>query len=176
RTELTTDCTMEAKVVDIETDASKIDIPEDGFVVGLAMDKAYSSAMASVKKVKKGDTLTFTVTVDKAWKDVAYAVGGGELLVENGKALSDFTLDTAGKEVARTALGLKTNGDVVVYTVDKGSGSDGLTLEALARRMQDQSVGAAALVHGVDHHVADGLTLEALARRMQDLGCVTAVN
>ncbi len=137
RTELTTDCTMEAKVVDIETDASKIDIPEDGFVVGLAMDTAYSSAMASVKKVKKGDTLTFTVTVDKAWKDVAYAVGGGELLVENGKALTDFTLDTADKEVARTALGLKANGDVVVYTVDKGSGSDGLTLEALARRMQD---------------------------------------
>ena len=106
RTELTTDCTMEAKVVDIETDASKIDIPEDGFVVGLAMDTAYSSAMASVKKVKKGDTLTFTVTVDKAWKDVAYAVGGGELLVENGKALSDFTLDTAEKQAARSALGI----------------------------------------------------------------------
>lgn len=137
RAELTTECTLEAKVVDIEADVSKVDIPEDGFVVGLAMDTAYSSAMASVKQVKVGDTLTFETRVAKDWKDVEYAVGGGEVLVENGRALSDFTLDTADKEVARTALGLKSNGDVVVYTVDKGSGSSGMTLEALAQRMAE---------------------------------------
>lgn len=136
-TELTTDCTLEAEVVDIEVDAAKVDIPENGFVVGLAMDTAYSSAMASVKEVKVGDVLTFETQIDKAWKDVDYAVGGGEVLVENGRALSSFTLDTAEKEVARTALGLKSNGDVVIYTVDKGNGSAGMTLEALAQRMAE---------------------------------------
>ena len=134
---LTTDCTLEATVVDIEADVTRVDIPEDGFVLGLAMDTDYSSAMASVKKLEVGDTITITATIDRAWRDVAYAVGGGELLVEDGRALSDFNLDTADKQVARSALGIKSNGDVVVYTVDKGNGSDGMTLEALAERMEE---------------------------------------
>ena len=49
---LTTDCTLEATVVEIEADVSRVDIPEDGFVLGLAMDTDYSSAMASVKKME----------------------------------------------------------------------------------------------------------------------------
>lgn len=134
---LTTDCTLEATVVDIEADVSKVDIPEDGFVLGLAMDTDYSSAMASVKKMEAGDTITITTTIDRAWEDVAYAVGGGELLVEDGRALSGFTLDTAEKQAARSALGIQSNGDVVAYTVDKGNGSDGMTLEELAERMEE---------------------------------------
>ena len=103
-TELTTSSTVEAKVVDVVENETLADIPEDGFLLGIAMDTDYKTALQNAKSMKVGDTVTITTTVSSGWEDVVYAVGGGELLVENGRALSGFTLDTAKKQVARTAL------------------------------------------------------------------------
>ena len=136
-TELTTSSTVEAKVVDVVENETLADIPEDGFLLGIAMDTDYKTALQNAKSMKVGDTVTITTTVSSGWEDVVYAVGGGELLVENGRALSGFTLDTAKKQVARTALGLLKNGDVICYTVDKGHGSNGMTLEELAERLAE---------------------------------------
>ena len=134
---LTVDCQVKAKVRRIVDDTASCDIPAGCFVLSLATDTAYASAMEAVETMQVGDTVTITATVDRAWEAVAYAVGGGELLVENGRALSDFTLDTADKQAARTALGVKSNGDVVCYTVDHSETSKGMTLEELAERMAD---------------------------------------
>ena len=64
-----------------------------------------------------------------------YACGGGEMLVENGVPATDFKLDTAEKFRARTAAGLKTDGTLILYTVDESDISAGLTLPLLAERM-----------------------------------------
>ena len=134
---LTPSCTVEATVAGVVEDVTLTDIPEDGFLLGIAMNTVYASTLDAVKELKKGDAITISTSVDKGWEDVAYTVGGGEMLVENGKANTSFTLDSAEKQVARTALGLTSGGEVVVYTVDKGNGSDGMTLPELAQRMKD---------------------------------------
>lgn len=135
--QLTVSGRVTAKVQRIVADTASCEIPSGCFVLSLATDTAYASAMEAIKKVQVGETVTITTAVDPDWEDVEYAVGGGELLVERGRAQSDFTLDTAEKQVARTALGVKANGDVVCYTVDASKTSTGMTLEELAQRMED---------------------------------------
>lgn len=135
--QLPLDGTVQAKVTKIVKDTASCEIPKGCFVVSLATDTAYASAMEAVKKVQIGETVTLRTSLDQDWADVAYAVGGGELLVENGRALTGFTLDTADKQAARTALGVKANGEVVFYTADHGSLSKGMTLEELAERMAE---------------------------------------
>lgn len=134
---LTVSGRVTAKVQRIVADTASCDIPAGCFVLSLATDTAYSTALEAIQKVQVGETMTITTAVDAAWEDVEYAVGGGELLVENGRAESDFTLDTAKSQVARTALGVKSNGDVVCYTVDASKTSTGMTLAELAQRMED---------------------------------------
>lgn len=134
---LTVNCQVEATVVRIVADTASCEIPEGCFVLSLATDTAYAPVLEALEKVQVGETMTITVSVDRQWRDVVCAVGGGELLVENGRALSDFTLDSADKQVARTALGVKANGDVVCYAVDRSETSQGMTLAELARRMED---------------------------------------
>lgn len=126
-----------AQVKKIVADTASCDIPAGGLVLSIATDTVYASALAAIQQVKVGETVTITTAVAEGWSDVAYAVGGGELLVENGRALSGFTLDTADKQAARTALGVKSNGEVVCYTADSSKTSKGMTLDELAQRMED---------------------------------------
>ncbi len=135
--QLPLDGTVQAKVARIVEDTASCEIPKGSFVVALATDTTYASALEAVKKVQVGETVTLRTSLDQDWTGVAYAVGGGELLVENGRALAGFELDTANKQAARTALGVKSNGEVVLYTADHGSLSKGLTLEELAERMAE---------------------------------------
>ena len=136
-TDLSLSDTVTATVFSMMPDSKNVEIPEDGFVLSLAMDTVYSSAMEQMKKLQVGDTVTITVSVNEEWKDVLYSVGGGDLLVDNGRTLSSFTLDSADKAAARTALGIKSNGDVVCYAADKGERSSGITLSQLANRMKE---------------------------------------
>ncbi len=135
--QLKTNSTITASVTAIEADTKDCAIPENGFVLALAMETDYSSAMEQVKAFQVGQKFTITVSVEEPWENVAYAVGGGDLLVENGRAKSSFDLDSAKRAAARTALGIKGNGEVVCYTADKGTLSEGLTLSQLADRMEE---------------------------------------
>ncbi len=123
------------------------EIPEDGFVLSIAMDTAYKTALESMKSLKAGDVITISTETDEAWADVVYACGGDEMLVENGQAKNTFVLDSAGRRTCRTALGVREDGSTVFYTVD-----------------------------GLQSGYSAGLTLRELAVRMQELGCVTAIN
>jgi len=139
-TELSLHDTVTATVISSMPDSKNVEIPHDGFILSLAMDTAYPSAMEQMKQLEKlgaDDPLTITVSVSEEWDDVVYSVGGGDLLVEDGRTLSSFKLDSADKAAARTALGIKSNGDVVCYAADKGDRSSGLTLSQLAKRMQE---------------------------------------
>lgn len=128
---------LEAEVVQIVPDLASCTIPEGCFVLALATETDYATAMEQMKQISVGDTVTIFTGVNRGSENIQYAVGGGDLLVENGKALTEFTLDSAKRPAARTAIGIKRNGEVVCYTADKASGSAGLTLAALAQRMVD---------------------------------------
>lgn len=134
---LTLSCEVEATVKKIVTDTKSCDIPDGCFVLSLAMDTAYASAMETMKQFRVGDTVTIETSVDRDWRDVDYAVGGGDLLVEDGRALDEFDLETADNRAARTALGVRRNGDIVCYCAEKSASSEGLTLAQLAERMED---------------------------------------
>lgn len=126
---------LQATVTRIVPDTASCTIPEGCFVLSLATETNYATAMEQMKQIAVGDTVTIFTSVNRGYENIQYAVGGGDLLVENGKACSEFTLDSAKRTAARTAIGVKQNGEVVCYTADKGSGSAGLTLSELAERM-----------------------------------------
>ena len=81
-------------------------------------------------------------SADPSWNGVAEAVGALHLLVKDGVVQTGFEAGYA----PRTAIGVKANGQVVLYTVDG--------------RQTGYSMGA---------------SLKVLAERMAELGCVNAV-
>ena len=93
--------------------------------------------------MEEGDLFGLTVTAaDETWNDVTEAAGGLYLLVEEGRAKTGFGTSNA----PRTAVGVREDGSVVLYTVDG--------------RRSGYSIGS---------------SLDVLAQRMVELGCVTAI-
>lgn len=88
-------------------------------------------------------TITFE-TNDSRWGDVVYAVGGKNL-ISNG-TISTSGIDSGTSAVARSAVGVKSNGSVVIYEVD-----------------------------GAQSSYSKGLTASQLASELTSLGCVSAV-
>lgn len=104
--------------------------------------EGYTEGLDFLRSLKPGDPLSITYTTpDPAWNEVTEAIGAYYLLVENGTA-KDFEVSAA----PRTAIGVKANGDVVLYTLDG--------------RQDSHSMGS---------------SLGVLAKRMVELGCVTAL-
>ena len=128
-------------------EAYSAEIPEGCFTLSMALDTVYTSTLPFLQALEAGDTVTIETSCAENWQSVQYACGGGDLLVENGNALGEFTLNTADKRTSRTAIGVKADGTVVAYTVD-----------------------------GLQTGYSLGVTLSELALRMQELGCVTALN
>ncbi len=96
-----------------------------------------------LENLSPGNTLTISFTAaDSAWNTVTEAVGAMYLLVENGVPKTGLSTNYA----PRSAVGIKANGELVLYTVDG--------------RQAEHSMGA---------------SLNILAQRMAELGCETAV-
>lgn len=127
------------RVTGIVASTPSCPIPDGSFVLSIADGTTYQSALEKLKKIEIGDTLTIRTQIARQWQDVRYACGGGDLLVEDGRALDSFTLDSAKERRARTAVGVRKDGTVVFYTTDQATGtdrSDGMTLFELAERME----------------------------------------
>ena len=137
KSELTLPGEMTLKVTKIVENTASCPIPANGFVLSIAEKSTYSSALSSLKAVQVGDTLTFSALCDDMWKGIAYACGGGDMLVEDGEALTSFTLDTKDEQRARTAIGRKSDGTLVIYTADESSNSAGIDLYDLAEKMAE---------------------------------------
>lgn len=132
---------IRAKVTGMMDATPSCPIPDGCFVLAIAEGTAYASALKNLQALKIGDEVTILTESSEEWEDVRYACGGGELLVEDGRALDEFSLDTAKERKARTAAGLQKDGTLVLYTVDKAERddrSDGMTLAELAERMQEE--------------------------------------
>lgn len=138
---LSLDGTVRARVTGTVASTPSCPIPDGCFVLSIAEGTAYASVLQKLQSLKTGDELLIETSVADGWADVVYACGGGDLLVEDGRALDDFTLDSAKERKARTAAGLKKDGTLVLYTADKAvkaDRSEGLTLSELAERMEKE--------------------------------------
>jgi large repetitive protein len=112
-------------------------IPPGGAVLmasGAAAEKLQSEAPV-------GSTITTRLGLQPAWDGVTAALGGGPVLVRNGKAvfrsLEDFTNDQVGSRTARAAVGQRADGSILLVTVDGGRPgySVGLTGFELAQEL-----------------------------------------
>ena len=126
---------LTVEVIGMVEDTKSCSIPEDGFLLAIANDTAYKSALAALKGMVMGQQMTIQVTCASGWENATSACGGGDMLVENGQVCTDFTLDSAKKMAARTAIGVTNDGSLILYTCDEAGNSDGLTLAQLAERM-----------------------------------------
>lgn len=130
--------TLTCTVTEILPDTADCPIPAGGFVLSMAAETEYIATLETyLKPLLVGDTATVTISVAEAWQDVVSACAGMEILIENGEVKTEFTLSSAKSRSARTAVGLKADGALVLYTADSGRGAVGLTLAELALRMQE---------------------------------------
>ena len=129
-------------VEEVVEDAAALPIREDQVVLTSAQ-AGYDVNLAFLRGLAPGDEIVFAAeAADEEWNDVTEAIGAMYLLVMGGQVVDG--LDTT--YAPRTAIGVKANGDVVLYTVDG--------------RQTGHSMGA---------------SLKVLAQRMAELGCVTAL-
>ena len=126
----------------ILTASGPVEIPAGRMVLSLAGDTE-GEAPDWLNTLQTGDTLLLSAVCDEAWRDVESAVGLLYMLAENGAVAGG--LEKYKDAAPRTAVGLRADGTLVLYTVDG--------------RQSGHSV---------------GLGLDGVARRMLELGCVTA--
>ncbi len=130
------------RVDQVVEDSSALAIGENQVVLTTSAT-GYTQGLTMLRALTLGETFTVSFTADPQWTGVTEAVGAMYLLVSNGVAIQEgFPSGNA----PRTAVGLKANGEVVLYTVDG--------------RQTGYSMGA---------------SMNVLAQRMAELGCVTAV-
>lgn len=102
----------------------------DGYVVL----SAQGAKIDDVKKLNVGDTLEMTFRFNEFWSNVKFAVGGNELLLQNGEIYS--TSDKSNQP--RTSIGIRKDGTVVMATFDgRGAGNAvGMSYQTAAEAMR----------------------------------------
>ena len=117
-------------------------LPSGSYMLYAAQD-AGQELLDKLRALQPGTQVTVSVTGGRGdWSDAQYGITGLETLVRNGQVVSGLP----GGAAPRTAVGLKADGSVIVYTIDG--------------RQSGYSVGA---------------TYTQVAQRLVELGCVTAV-
>lgn len=135
--------TMSGVVESVQEAAGATAIPDGKVLLSLSANSSYSSTMALFKTIQPGDAISFSFEADHSWDDVVSAVGAGEKLLTKGVNVAPST----GGRQPRTALGIKPDGTVILYTVD-----------------------------GRQTGYSAGVTFREEAGRMLELGCTEAVN
>lgn len=128
---------VSVEVIGMVEDTKSCSIPDDCFLLAIANDTIYENTLRLLKGLVLGQKLTVSTTCASGWQSVTSACGGGDLLVENGTVCTEFTLDSAERAAARTAVGIRQDGSLVFYTCDEAGNSDGQTLAQLAERMAE---------------------------------------
>ena len=122
-------------------------IPSGMVLLSMATGTSYTYTLNQLKAMKAGDSVTLDFTANEAWNDVTYGIGAGEKIVTAGANVAPMTTSLQTSLNPRTAVGIKSDGTLVFYTLD-----------------------------GRQSGYSRGATLSELAKRMIELGCVEAVN
>jgi hypothetical protein len=108
---------------------------------GAVLSATGGSAQKLAAEAPPGARVTVRYLLSSGWADDIDAIGGGPLLVRNGKAVfrafEDFSSTVIAPRLARTAVGQRRNGSIVLVAVDGGQVgySAGLTNYELAREL-----------------------------------------
>ena len=134
--------TVTCVVTAVSEQEGAVAIPEGCFILTVGLESGdYLSGQLSALKV--GEQVKLSVTSpDPRWGEAQQAIGGYALLLKDG-VVQEGLDNTANP---RTALGIKADGSVILYTVDG--------------RQSGHSVGA---------------SMRQVAARLKELGCVDAV-
>ncbi|HHU21986.1 MAG TPA: hypothetical protein GXZ52_00980 [Clostridiales bacterium] len=143
--DLTVNCELTLLVEEILESDGPVDIPQGKMVLSLA-ETADEWRQYGIENLKPGDTATLKVSCDPEWDDVKWAVGSLYKLVTNGNAESGLEAAAA----PRTAIGIKTDGTLVLYTIDgrKSGHSVGATMTQVANRLIELGCVEAAIMDG----------------------------
>ena len=120
------------RVVSNGTGSEAVNIGENQMVLTM-QDKS----TATWVDFQPGEEVTLSVTSSTpGWADVVYAVGGKSLV--RGGAITPDGIDNGSGHTGRTAVGVKSDGTVVLYQNDgsRSGYSSGLTAQELAVEMQ----------------------------------------
>jgi exopolysaccharide biosynthesis protein len=124
------------KVVSLNTANSQI--PSGAIVLS-----AHGTAAKQLSVLKVGDMVKVQETLGPVWDKTKYVLGAGPMLVKNNSVflttkIEEFASDVAGGRAPRTALGLKSDGHIVIVVIDgRQENSIGMTLLELALFMQE---------------------------------------
>lgn len=132
------------RVVSNGTGSGAVDIGENQMVLTM-QDKS----TAAWVDFQPGEEVTLSVTASTpGWSDVIYAVGGKSLV--RGGAITPDGIDNGSGHTGRTAVGVKSDGTVILYQNDgsRSSYSAGLTAQELATEMQGLGCSEAVCLDG----------------------------
>ncbi|MDR1117523.1 MAG: phosphodiester glycosidase family protein, partial [Oscillospiraceae bacterium] len=127
---LTVGGTVTATVAEVTSGTAAANIKDGQLVIS-----AEATNIPKLDGITAGMTVTISVSSgDTRWNGVKYAVGAGDMLVQNGSALSGLS----DARAPRTAVGITAKGELIFYTVDgRQSGySTGMSLVELADRLE----------------------------------------
>ena len=130
-TPVTVNGSVKLRVVSKGTGNSSFAIAENQMV----LTKSDGANVASWTDFQVGEEVTLSVYAsDSNWADVEYAVGG-KLLIDNS-TVTTSGIDSASSTRARSAIGVKADGTVVLYEIDGNqSSSAGLTAAQLGQEL-----------------------------------------
>ena len=124
-TPVTVNGTVKMKVINKGTGNSPLTITDDQMV----LTKSDGANVPSWVDFPVGEEVTLKVTANDAnWADVDYAVGG-KLLIDNG-SVTTSGIDGGSSNRARSAIGVRSDGTVVLYEVDGNQSSHSVGLTA----------------------------------------------
>ena len=138
-------CALTLTVDEVKESSGAVSIPSGKLVLSLAKT-ASEDKLAAVQALKAGDTVEVSITSAQQWQDVQFAVGSLYKLVTNGVVETGLN---ASYE-PRTAIGLKPDGTMIMYTVDgRQSGySIGATMPQVANRLIELGCTEATIMDG----------------------------
>ncbi|HBR03299.1 MAG TPA: hypothetical protein DD738_11880 [Ruminiclostridium sp.] len=121
--------TLVATVAEIRTNTKATPIGENQLVLSAQLNKTGHWALA---QFKEGDIVAFQFTdATGQWNNVVQAIGGDKLLIDNGSVVSGLPTKNYNPS---TAIGVKANGEVVLYECDGRTGaSQGVSSYELAQ-------------------------------------------
>ncbi len=127
--------TITATVDSVTTSSTPLNIESGKMILATSADTPYSNVKNQILALQPGESVTINTSCASGWDTVSYAVGGDVKLLTNGTTVCDSSTATA----PRTAVGVKSDGTLVLYTVDgRQSGySAGASLIEVATRLKE---------------------------------------
>lgn len=141
--------TLTVRVDKVVTGSTALPLGDDQVALCIANANGDAASLRFVGDLAEGDqvTVSFGSNDTNDWSQVTEAVGSLCMLVKDGTALTSFPPGPSPSSAApRTAVGIKADGGVVLYTVD-----------------------------GRQSNVSAGAIMRVLATRMVELGCTQAL-